>query len=309
MTASREALADELRQQIKGIVRADEPMSRHTSLGIGGPADLYAEPACEDDVIVLLRECKRLGLPWFPMGDGQNLLVSDKGVRGLALRLGKPMSRIEIDETRMVAGAGAKLMKAVDMAVQHGLAGLEGATGVPGTIGGAIVMNAGTRVGYIGDVVQRVRLVDGDGVARELTREELEFSYKTTGFQSGGSIITEAEFQLRPSDKAELLAIVERLRRSRATTQPVVGKSAGCMFKNPPDQHAGYLIEQAGLKGMRVGDAEVSDKHGNFLMNAGGATAEQMLALAERVRQIVKERYGLALEYEVRLVGDWPKVE
>jgi len=309
VTGSHKALADELRPKIKGIVRADEPMSRHASLGIGGPADLYAEPACEDDVIVLLRESARLGLPWFPMGDGQNLLVSDKGVRGLVIRLGKPMSHIRITDTRMVAGAGAKLTKAVDMAVQHSLGGLEGATGVPGTIGGAVVMNAGTRAGYIGDVIQRVRLVNSDGSSRELTRAELEFSYRTTGFQSGGCIITEAEFELRPGDKRELLAIVERLRRSRATTQPVIGKSAGCMFKNPPDQHAGYLIEEAGLKGMRVGDAEVSDKHGNFLMNVGSATAEQMLALAERVRGIVKERYGLALEYEVRLVGDWPKVE
>ena len=309
MTSPNVQLAQELRGLIKGIVRADEPMAKHTSFVVGGPADIYAEPADIEDISTLLNQANRLGLPWAAIGDGQNLLVADRGIRGFVIRLGKPMSYIRVDGVRVVAGAGAKLTKAMDAAVRHSLAGLEGCTGVPGTVGGAIVMNAGTRYGYVGDVTKSVTIVEGDGSVRVLTPDEVEFGYRSSGLQGKRLIVAEAEFELRPGDKEELVSIVERLRRRRTMTQPSAVKSAGCVFRNPGEEHASQLIDEAGAKGLRIGDAEVSDKHANYLINTGNATAEQIRALGERVRQMVRDRFGILLEYEVKMIGDWQDSE
>ncbi|MDO8587967.1 MAG: UDP-N-acetylmuramate dehydrogenase [Armatimonadota bacterium] len=305
MAFDHSEIAQELRSRIAGIVRADEPMWKHTSFGVGGPADLYAEPACADDIVTLIAEADRRGISWQPIGDGQNLLVADKGIRGMVIRIGKAMGYIHVDGSRITAGAGAKLTKTVDVAVSHSLAGLEGCTGVPGTIGGAIVMNAGTRYGYVGDIARRVRVVKSDGSLRDLTPDEVGFSYRSSALHGSGRIVVEAEFELRPGDKAELVSIVEKLRRRRAMTQPSAGKSAGCVFRNPDEEHASRLIDEAGAKGMREGDAEVSPKHANYLVNTGSASAEQVRTLAERVRKLVQDRFGVLLEYEVKLVGEW----
>jgi UDP-N-acetylmuramate dehydrogenase len=305
MGSSNADLAIELRAKLKGIIRADEPMSKHTSFCIGGPADLYAEPADADDISVLLAEAGRLGIPWRSIGDGQNLLVADKGIRGLVIRLGKPMSYVHVDGTRLTSGSGAKLTRAMDAAISHSLAGLEGCTGVPGTVGGAIVMNAGTKYGFVGDVTARVRVVESDGVVKDLLREEVGFGYRCSALQGSGRIVVEAEFQLQPGNREDLVRTVEKLRRRRAMTQPTAVKSAGCVFRNPGEQHASQLIDEAGAKGLREGDAEVSPKHANYLVNAGNASAEQIRTLGERVRQLVLDKFGVILEYEVQMIGDW----
>lgn len=305
MIAQYAELALDLRGKINGIVRANELMSRHTSFGVGGPADLYAEPASAEDVSLLVKEAARLEIPWIVIGDGQNLLVSDGGVRGLVIRLGRPMAYIRVEGSRMVVGAAAKLAKAIDAAIQHSLAGLEGVTGVPGSVGGAVFMNAGTRYGSIGDVTHAVTVVSPDGDIERLDREQLGFTYRYCALQEDTKIVTDVEMDLRPGDKAELVRMSEHLRRRRTTTQPTVGRSAGCVFRNPPDGHASQLIDLAGAKGMREGDAEVSDKHANFILNMGSANAAQIRSLAERVREMVREKHGLVLEYEVRMIGDW----
>ena len=297
--------AQELREKIAGIIHADEPMRKHTSFGIGGPADLYAEPASVEDMITLIAEADRRGIPWQPIGDGQNLLVADKGIRGMVIRLGKPMGYVRIEGVRVVAGAGAKLTKVMDAAVRHSLAGLEGCTGVPGTIGGAIVMNAGTKYGYVSEVTKRVRVVNTDGSLQDLTPEEVGFGYRSSALQERRCVVVEAKFELRPGDRTELTGIVEKLRRRRAMTQPAASRSAGCVFRNPDEEHASQLIDEVGAKGMREGDAEVSPKHANYLVNTGNATAEQVRTLAERVRELVRENSGVLLEFEVKLVGEW----
>jgi UDP-N-acetylmuramate dehydrogenase len=309
MISPNAQLAQDLRGLIKGIVRADEPMAKHTSFAIGGPADIFTEPADTEDISTLLHQADRLGLPWTAIGDGQNLLVADRGIRGIVIRLGKPMSYIKVDGVRVIAGAGAKLTKAMDAAIRHSLAGLEGCTGVPGTVGGAIVMNAGTRYGYVGDVTKSVTVVDGDGTIRTMTPAEVGFDYRSSGLLGKRLIVAEAEFDLRPGNREELVSTVERLRRRRAMTQPSAVKSAGCVFRNPGEEHASRLIDEAGAKGLRIGDAEVSEKHANYLINAGNATARQIRDLGERVRQLVQERFGILLEYEVKMIGDWEDSE
>ncbi|MDO8683903.1 MAG: UDP-N-acetylmuramate dehydrogenase [Armatimonadota bacterium] len=309
MTVSSATLIEELRGKIKGIVKANEPMSRHTSYCIGGPADLYAEPADIEDIVTLLVESNRLGIPWYPIGDGQNLLVSDHGIRGMVIRLGKPLGYIKVDGVRVIAGAGAKLTKTMDVAMRHSLAGLEGCTGVPGSIGGAIVMNAGTKYGYVGDVTRRVRVVNSDGSVQDLTPEEVGFTYRGSGLQSGGRIVVEAEFELKPGSKEDLISMVDRLKRRRNMTQPSATKSAGCVFKNPDDLHASRMIDGAGAKGMRIGGAEVSTKHANYLINTGNACASDVRALAERTREMVHDKFGIMLDYEVKLLGDWQDVD
>lgn len=309
MTASNAQLAQDLRGKIKGIVRADEPMSKHTSFVIGGPADIFAEPADTDDISALLQEAGRLGLPWTAVGDGQNLLVADRGIRGIVIRLGKPMSYIRVDGSLVTAGAGAKLTKTMDVAIQHSLAGLEGCTGVPGTVGGAIVMNAGTRYGWVGDVTKSVTVVESDGRVRVLTPDEVEFGYRSSGLQGKKLIVAEAQFELQPGNQQELTSTVQRLKRRRSQTQPSAVKSAGCVFRNPDNEHASQMIDEVGAKGLRIGDAEVSEKHANYLINTGGATAAQIRELGEKVRQMVQDRFGVLLEYEVKMIGDWEDSE
>ena len=307
MTNSEAQLADGLRRITRGIVKSAEPMSKHTSFGIGGPADIYVEPADGDDLAALVAWANGRGVPWCVFGDGANVLVSDKGIRGLAIRMGRPFRRVRTDGQRVVAGSGAKLDKVVSAAVEAGLSGLEQVAGIPGTVGGAIAMNAGTYRGQVGDALERVSVVTSDGARSELYPEDLEFGYRWSIFQADQTkIIVEATFRLEPGDRDELVRTAQSVRRRRSLNLPAEGRSAGCIFKNPGgDQSAGQLIDQAGLKGARVGDAVVSDKHANFILNMGGASAADVRALAEKVRETVHAEFGIALEYEVRIVGDW----
>ncbi|OFX14533.1 MAG: UDP-N-acetylenolpyruvoylglucosamine reductase, partial [Armatimonadetes bacterium RBG_16_58_9] len=237
--------------------------------------------------------------------DGANVLVSDKGIRGVVIRLIEDFTGISVNDMTIIAGSAARMSKVADIAAECNLSGLEGVGTVPGTVGGAIVMNAGTHRGCIDQAVQDVAVVTESGEKRVLTKDECGFAYRTSRFQTDPSlVITSVTFALRPGDGQAIAEHLESVRQHRARTQPH-GKSAGCFFKNPRGQSAGNLIDLAGCKGMRQGGAVVSDKHANFLVNEDNATASDMLRLAERVRKIVAEEHGITLEYEVKLVGEW----
>jgi len=306
MLDARDRLADLLREVARGIVKVDEPMSKHTTFGIGGPADVYIEPTDADDLASVMARVAERGLPWFVFGDGANLLVSDKGIRGLVIKMGRPFSKIKIEGELVTVGSAAKLDKVVSATVGAGLSGLEYAAAIPGTVGGAIVMNAGTYRSQIGDVTEQVSVVTNDGRRLDLTPEDLQFGYRWSMFQADPSkIIVGALLRLRRGEKEELVRMMEAVRRRRAINLPSVGRSAGCVFKNPDGVSAGQLIDQAGLKGLAVGDAVVADRHANFILNMGRAAAADVRELAERVRGAVKDKFGIELEYEIRIVGDW----
>jgi UDP-N-acetylmuramate dehydrogenase len=295
---------EELRK-IAARVTENEPMAGHTTLGVGGPADYFVEVADEHELSALMRYISSGSLPWMVLGDGANLLVSDKGIRGVVIRMGTRFERIEVDGASITAGSASRISKVADVAAGHSLSGLEGVGTVPGSVGGAIVMNAGTHRGYIDVVTQSVFIVTDAGDRRTLSREECGFTYRNSRFQGDKSLlITSATFVLSPGDGKAIEEHLESVRKHRLDTQPQ-GKSAGCFFKNPPNASAGKLIEAAGAKGLREGGAEVSPIHANFILNTGSATASDLRNLAERVRAMVSKAHGIELEYEVRLVGEW----
>jgi len=295
---------DELKKIVTRVIE-NEPMAAHTTLGVGGPADLFIEVADEDELSSLMRYISSEQLPWMVLGDGANLLVSDNGIRGVVIHLGEAFQRINVDGNTITAGSAARISKVADTAAAHNLSGLEGVGTVPGSVGGAIAMNAGTHRGYINEVVETVSIVAETGGKRILSREDCGFSYRTSVFQSDKSlIITSVTLNLSPGDGKAIEDHLDSVRKHRAETQPQ-GKSAGCFFKNPPNNSAGKLIEMVGGKGMREGGAEVSTIHGNFIINVDNATASNLHDLAERVREMVRKEHGIELEYEVRLVGEW----
>ena len=297
--------AEDIRRLVVAAVLENEPMSGHTTLGVGGPADVFIEVGTEDDLAALMGFISRAGLPWMVIGDGANLLVSDKGIRGVVISLAGEFEKVDVRPPIVRAGASARISAVADAAAENDLSGLEGVGTVPGTVGGAVVMNAGTHRGYIGEVVENVSVVTEAGEKRLLLHEECGFTYRGSRFQTDHSlIIAGVTFHLRPGDGAAIRRHLEEVRRHRVESQPQ-GKSAGCFFKNPPNDSAGRLIESAGGKGLREGGAVVSDIHANFIINDGSATAADLRSLAERVRRLVREKHGVELEYEVRIAGEW----
>ena len=298
-------IVQSLARIVTGRVEQDALMAAYTTLGVGGPADYLVEPRSEDELCALMQHISDNHMPWMLLGDGANLLVADKGIRGVVILLGDGFTHIKVDDLTLTAGAAARISAAADAAAKHSLSGLEGAGTVPGTVGGAVVMNAGTHRGYIDEILVSVSIVTESGERRVLSRQECGFTYRGSRFQTDRSlIITRAEFALRPGNGAEIQSHLDEVRKHRAASQPQ-GRSAGCFFKNPEGQSAGKLIELAGGKGLRQGGALVSDIHANFILNDSDATAQDLRALAERVRQMVMDKHGVLLEYEVRLVGEW----
>jgi UDP-N-acetylmuramate dehydrogenase len=294
-----------LKQIVTGRVAKDEPMAGYTTLGVGGPADYFVEVMSEDELASLMRYIYENSISWMIIGDGANLLVSDKGIRGIIIKLGEPFKLIEVNPPFIKAGSSARISKVADVAAQNDLGGLEGVGTVPGSLGGAIVMNAGTHRGYIDEVTESVSIVTDQGEKRALSNKECGFSYRNSRFQWDQSmIITFATFKMRNADGEAIAANLESVRRHRDETQPP-GKSAGCFFKNPPGLSAGKLVEGVGCKGWQEGGAIVSRIHANFIMNADNATASDLYNLAERVRMQVLEVHDIELEYEIRLVGEW----
>jgi UDP-N-acetylmuramate dehydrogenase len=256
-----------------------------------------------------LRLAHELQVPITIIGNGSNLLVRDGGIRGLVIKLAGTLDWVHINGTRIQAGCGVLLAALAYKAVEAGLKGLEFAAGIPGTLGGAVNMNAGAYGGEMNDVVVCVRVLDLQGREWEMSREELAFGYRTSSLQSMDCLAVEVTMELSPGCKEESMAIINELNTKRREKQPIALPSAGSVFKRPPGCYAGPLIEQAGLKGYRVGDAEVSTLHAGFIVNVGRATAKDVLDLIAHVQSTVKDKFGIDLQTEVRVLGEEPPTE
>ena len=298
------ALESDLRAKFGARVRASMPLAELTSFRIGGPADLFVAVEDETELMHAKAAAYRAGIPCFCLGAGTNLLVSDRGMRGLVVRLGDGFAKIKIDDAKVVAGAAAPFGTLVQEVVDRGLAGLEFGEGIPGTVGGGLVMNAGAFGGEIAKVVTLVHGVTEAGEALALSKDDVKFAYRRTELPAH-FIITRVDFELARGDRTQLTARVAELHAKRASRQPRGVPNAGSIFKNPPGNFAGKLLEGAGLKGTRLGGAAFSDQHANFIVNLGGAQAAEVRALIDMARNKVKEQSGVWLEPEVRLVGDW----
>lgn len=292
-----------LEQALEGEVLYDEPMSRHTSYRIGGPADVMVCPRTMEATQAALRIAREHGAPVFILGGGSNLLVRDGGLRGLVLNLYGTLQEMRAEGEAVTAGGGAKVTALVNFCARRGLAGLEPMAGVPGSVGGAVKGNAGAFGATISDHLVSVRVLELTGEERVLNREVLRFAYRQSSL-TAEQVLVSATFRLRRGDAAALKQKVAQILAERKAKQPVEWRSAGSVFKNPPGDFAGRLIEGAGLKGTRVGDAMISPKHGNFFLNLGRATARDVLALIALAQERVRERTGVSLELEVRVVGD-----
>lgn len=285
-------------------VAFDVPMARYTALRIGGPADAVAEPADRDELLRCLRLCARAGAPHLVLGAGFNSLVLDGGLDGVVLRLVRFRGLEAKPEGALRVEAGVSHATLTNHCIRHGLSGLEFGAGIPGTVGGWTVMNAGIGSRELKDVLLEAEVASGDGARLEtLRREELAPRYRGLGGLAPGSVIVSTLLRVLPAAPARVRAEVERLRARRAETQPLDLPSCGSVFKNPPGDFAGRLIEAAGLKGARAGAAEISPRHANFIVNHGGARAADVIALVERARAAVLERFDVALEPEVRVMG------
>ena len=292
----RELLGDD-------AVLVDEPMSAHTTFHIGGPADVLVLPRTVEQVAAVAAVCRKTGTPLHVIGLGSDLLVSDDGLRGAVLKLADNFSRIQVDGTCVVAQAGASNAEVAAMACEAGLAGFEFASGIPGTIGGAAIMNAGAYGGEFKDAARSLTCLTSDGRVVEVSAEEADWSYRHSMMDTAGYIVLKAVLELTPDSSAEIQARMDDLRQRREEKQPLEMPSAGSTFKRPEGYFAGKLIQDAGLRGFRVGGAQVSEKHTGFVVNAGGATADDVLQLIAEVQRRVFEMEGVHLEPEVRMWG------
>ena len=284
-------------------VLVNEPMSGHTTLKLGGPADYMAFPSGEEEIAALFAEAGARNVPVTVIGRGSNLLVRDGGIRGLVICIGKNMNQVTREGNRITAGAGATLARVAAAAADAGLSGLEFASGIPGTVGGGVVMNAGAYEGEMSQVVSRVRGIFPDGTPVSLSREEMGFGYRHSIVQDRPFIVTSVDFELREGDPEEIRAKMAELNAKRAEKQPLDLPSAGSTFRRPEGYYAAALIDQCGLKGYCVGGAMVSMKHAGFLVNTG-TSSRDFLELMEKVRQIVEERVGVTLEPEIKVIGE-----
>jgi UDP-N-acetylmuramate dehydrogenase len=297
-------LEQELRSRFGARLKTGAPLAELTSFRIGGPADVLLTVDREEELRAAMAAawCERV--PAFCLGAGTNLLISDRGVRGLVVHLGDGFTHLEFEGTRVCAGAAAQFGTLVQEAIERRLKGLEFGEGIPGSVGGGLVMNAGAFGGEIARVVKLVHGVNEQGESLALSGAEVKFSYRRTELPPR-FVITRVDFELEPGDREELRARVAELKAKRASRQPRGLPNAGSIFKNPPGNFAGRLLENAGLKGARMGAAAFSAEHANFIVNLGGARAQDVRALIELAQSRVKEQSGVALEAEVRMIGEW----
>ncbi|MCR5197061.1 MAG: UDP-N-acetylmuramate dehydrogenase [Pseudobutyrivibrio sp.] len=283
-------------------ILSDEPMSKHTTFKIGGPADIYVEPSIVQ-VVPLIKLLKKQAIPFMVIGNGSNLLVSDDGIEGVVISLAKPAADIQIDGTSITAEAGAMLSSVANQAAASGLTGLEFASGIPGSIGGAVYMNAGAYGGEIKDVLTSVTILTPEFDLVELTPEDLDLSYRHSSLMEKGGIVLSAKLELQLGDSQAIKAQIEDIRQQRINKQPLNFPSAGSTFKRPEGYFAGKLIDDAGLRGYTVGGAQVSNKHCGFVVNTGDATCADVLKLMSDVDDIVFDKFGVHLAPEVRIIG------
>jgi UDP-N-acetylmuramate dehydrogenase len=290
----------EIKTFFRGRIVLQEPLAKYTSMRVGGAADYYFEPADKADVIQLVRYLRRQEFPYFVLGRGSNVLVSDEGYRGAVINVEEGLSDVRRAGELVIAEAGAKISKFVEFCIQQEFAGVEMLAGIPGTIGGAVVMNAGAHGGEISDYLVDVEVLRGDEVLR-VKKEDAEFAYRTSAFVQ--DVVLEATFKLPAGDRETLIKRRSEYLRERNLKQPTNLPNTGSMFKNPRGTFAAKLIEQAGLKGKRVGDAQISEKHANFIVNLGNARASDVVTLINLARRTVYQNTGILLELEVKLVG------
>ena len=298
----------ELRKLLKGTVLESESLARHTTYGVGGLVSAYIIPSDRNDLAIALDFARKNEIAFYLIGHGSNLLVSDDGFTGVVISLGKHFKLLEINANQITAETGLSLQRLVRESIKNNLTGLEGLSGVPGTLGGALMMNAGAYGAEISNHLVTVEVIDSHGKTRTILAENIDFSYRQSGFNSN-DIILRAEFELNPGTPEDISHRCQMANKARKSSQPLNERSAGSVFKNPSlGLAAGYLIDQCGLKGTRIGDAEISNKHANFIINRGSATASEIVALIQLVRNKVAAKFNIDLELEIKTLGFDPAI-
>jgi UDP-N-acetylmuramate dehydrogenase len=290
---------------LKGRLLRDELMSRHTTFRVGGPADVFVMPGTFEEVKGTVNLCRDYKLPYYIVGNGSNLLVSDRGYRGVIIQIGKELGGIRVEGEAVTVQAGALLSVTANHVMEEELTGFEFASGIPGTLGGACVMNAGAYGGEMGDILTEITALTPEGEVIRIARAQMELGYRTSIIARKGYVVLEANMRLKKGDRQEIRAKMEELKEKRVSKQPLEYPSAGSTFKRPEGYFAGKLIQDAGLRGFAVGKAQVSEKHCGFVINKGGATAKDISELMARVSQTVEEKFGVRLEPEVKKLGEF----
>ena len=295
-------MRQEIKKITKGIILFDEPMSKHTSYGIGGPARIYVTPKNKEDLVSILKFSKDNNIPSYFIGSGSNLLVSDDGIDGIVITLGKSFNKLEINKNNVFAETGVMLGKMVKECTKRNLSGLESLIGVPGTLGGALIMNAGAFGGEISNYLEYVSVITMSGDEKKYQQKDIKFNYRNSSF-SDNEILINANFKFIFSDQKTVSKNKLKASGGRKSSQPLRFRSAGSVFKNPSEGAAGYFIDKAGLKGTKSGDAEISNVHANFFVNHGSATAKDVVRLINIARKKVYNEFGVMLELEIKTLG------
>jgi UDP-N-acetylmuramate dehydrogenase len=297
-------LANELKESLIGTVKENEPMANHTTIKIGGPAEIFVEPTSVENLEKTMQIIRRYQAQWIAIGRGSNLLVSDQGISGVVIKLGAGLDKVEIEGTSLVVGGGHSLVSLATSISRKGLSGLEFASGIPGSVGGAVFMNAGAHGSDISRILEKALVLFEDGKLEWVSNEEMEFSYRTSVLQKKRpGVVVEAVFSLTEGNKEEIFSEMQKNKDYRKETQPWNFPCAGSIFRNPLPNYAGKLIEVAGLKGYQIGGAKISEMHGNFIVNTGNAKADDVLRLIQHVKDTIYDLYEVKMETEVEIIG------
>ncbi len=287
-----------------GKVKRNERLSQHTTMKIGGPADIFIEPSSLENIQKVMTFLKERHIPWRAIGRGSNLLVSDKGIEGIVIKLGSGLDHLTINDSTITVGGGHSLVSLSTLISKKGLSGLEFASGIPGSVGGAVYMNAGAHGSDISKILTKAHILLEDGSMEWISNDDMEFTYRTSLLQKKRpGIVLEAEFQLKKGDRTAIVSQMQKNKDYRKETQPWNFPCAGSIFRNPLPNYAGKLIEDAGLKGYQLGGAKISEMHGNFIVNAGNATAKDVLDLIQHIKDTILHLYGIKMETEVEIIG------
>lgn len=289
----------------KDGVSVNEPMANHTSFKIGGPADIMTYPGNSNQLVNIVKECVKSNIPYMVMGNGTNLLVSDKGIRGVVIKIYDNLAAFKVDNDTIELEAGMLVSKASKLALKYSLTGLEFAEGIPGTVGGAVTMNAGAYIGEMCMVVHQTEYMDGEGNIITITGDEHCFSYRSSIIQKSKGIVLKTRLKLQKGDSVNIKEKMDEFNFKRRDKQPLEWPSAGSVFKRPQGYFVGKLIDDCGLRGYGIGGAQISDKHSGFIINRGGATCSDVLALIKHIQTTVDEKFGVQLEPELRIIGDF----
>jgi UDP-N-acetylmuramate dehydrogenase len=299
-----DGLFTEIKDLNIGKVKRNELLSQHTTMKIGGPADIFIEPSSLENIQKVMTFLKDRQIPWRAIGRGSNLLVSDKGIEGVVIKLGSGLDHLTINDSTITVGGGHSLVSLSTLISKKGLSGLEFASGIPGSLGGAVYMNAGAHGSDISKILTKAHILFEDGSIEWITSDEMEFTYRTSVLQKKRpGIVLEAEFQLTKGDRTAIVSRMQKNKDYRKETQPWNFPCAGSIFRNPLPNYAGKLIEDAGLKGFQMGGAKISEMHGNFIVNAGNATAKDVLDLIQYIKDTILKLYGIKMETEVEIIG------